>query len=165
MGEPGKTVVMRKPPTLTVRTMPAPTPRRRTEIMSAPRQGYWALIAEAARLEERGEIRRTERRTPVWSHERGEWILTVVRLKDAKAPMSRRRKIALAVVGAATVIGGLFSLGWWALSRLDFTGLASFAAGAVAVLLFLLWLGRNKTGGSGTVTATAIAVASVTVRK
>ena len=159
MTSPDKTVVLRHPPVLTVRTLPAPNPRPRTEVMTAGRMERWDLVSRAIKQEQRGEIKRL-RRNPVWSHEYQRWELPVRRLKNGP-PWWRLPVLASAAAGV--LLAGIFWLGWRAANEVTGEALLTFLGAALGGLVLLVWLGRSRHGGGGTVTATAIA--SVTVKR
>jgi len=121
------------PPTLVLKapaTVVASTRVRaaRTEILSAPYVRKWALEEEALRLERRGEVHLL-RRKPVWSDERGEWIIPVRRLKD---PVPRWVKPAIITGSVLMTLSALCGAGAWLYATLGAVPLACLLLAALA---------------------------------
>lgn len=137
------TDIMRyRPPSALYAKRPASAaPAYRTELMSAGPNDRWSLVAQANRMQARGEI--TIIRRPVWSEVTGQWTMVIRRLKP---PPPRWRKPAIITAVALTVLSVLTAAAWWALSTLATTpGLVLLG---LVFVLFVSWVASNGPNGS-----------------
>ena len=128
------------------------------ETLSVTYPHRWALVQEARRLADRGDI--VILGPVVWRHERGQWEVRIRRLRPAPP---RWRRPLLIGTGVFTVLGGLFAAGWWALNSL------ALVPGAVFLLLtlaaFIAYVASGRTSRSdGNVSVSVTTSVNVTVR-
>lgn len=137
-----KTVILRRSATI-VRSEPAGS---RREILAAPYMRKWALLEEANRQADRGEIRIEG--PCVWVRERSEWHVPILRLRD---PAPAWRKPALIVAAVLAPVLTLSGLGWWALATLAAIPGGLLLAGILACFIGWCIVHFKSRGGSVTV--------------
>lgn len=132
MGTVGRTDIERyRAPSALARKRPATTtPLVRRERWAAGYLHKHAMMTEA-RKQERAGLVRVCQRDPVWSRERGQWELTVERIRPGMSQRVKRLLIAGVVVGILFALG---AVGAWA-----YATLAAIPGALLLVLILALF--------------------------
>lgn len=97
------------------------------------------LVAEVARLEHRGEVRRINS-APAWNRDYGQWEMRIRRLKDPRPAWVKPAVITGSITAFAGILVGLVV---WLLDTLAAVPLASVLGGALVGLVAVVLVTRS----------------------